>query len=85
MPAATFSRTESPSGVGTSMVAPDGGLDEQHRDVDDQVVAAPGEDRRTASTGRLHEEVAGRAALDAGLALAVEPDALAVLDARPGS
>ena len=57
-----------------------GGLGEAHRDVDDEVVAAPREHGRGLDRD-LHEEIARRRAVRAGLALAAQSDARAVLDA----
>src|SRR5690554_3177126 len=59
--------------------ATEGGFDEGHWDVDPQVVSFTLEHRMLAHRDR-DGEVAGRPAVDAGLALAAEPDLLAIRD-----
>ena len=79
VPPGTFSFTVSPSGVGTSMVAPTAAS--TNSTGTSTIRSSPR--RVKTGDGRHvgdHVQVAGLAALDAGLALALEPDLGAVLD-----
>ena len=82
-PAGTFSDTR-PSGVGISTVAPSAASSKVDRHLEHEVVAAALVELRGLDA-RDDEEVAGGRAAPAGLALALELDLRAVLDARPGS
>ena len=73
-----------PSIAGTSTSPPSAAWRHAQRHAHEDVGAVALEDR-VRPDGDMHIEIAGRRALPARLALAGEPDARAVLDARPGS
>ena len=79
-PAGIFSET-APSGVGTSTLPPSAAVGNETGTCDDEVVAAALV-RVRLRDARDDDQVAVRAAVLAGLALALEPDLRAVLDAR---